>query len=464
MRFRVLAAPLVAALAYASSAAAVQPRDVTYQQAVTLAGQAYRYGFPLMEFLRVEAAETSVRAPDHAGDAPLNTFANALRFARPQDRTVVAPNVDTLYSLAHLDLGKGPIVLEHPSMGRRYFVFELVDPYTNVIGYVGSRTTGSAAGRFAITWTAHPGKRVRGVRVIRSHYRRVWVIGRTLVNGHPADLRRAQALMRRYALVPLSRLANPPRPRRGKPGKPRNPTEPTGLAFFDALGRALAQNPPPARDRPLLTQLAQVGIGPGLSPSHENLPAAVLQGLRDGFAQASAALPTTAKLDALTWAKANDGWAIAPPQIGEYGTDYDFRAVIAQVGLGANTPPEAVYPTALADSSGALLNGAHSYRITFRRGQTPPNRAFWSLTMYDLNGFLVANPQHRYAVGSTHPPLVKQSDGSIVIVLQHSRPAGNGVNWLPAPSGAFRLSLRVYRPTRAVLDGRWKPPPIERIG
>ena len=219
---------------------------MTPEQAAKLGAQAYRYGFPLLEFLRVWATETSVRCPDGAGNAPVNSFSNAPRFARPIDRTVVAPNVDTLYSIAHLDLGRGPVVLSHPAMGHRYFVFELVEPYTNVIGYIGTRTTGTGAGRFAITWTGHPGRRVPGARVIRSAYRRVWVIGRTLA-GNRADQRRALALMRRYQLAPPG---GPRRFARGcRPGKPVKAVTPTGLAFLDKLNAALAQNPPPSRDR-----------------------------------------------------------------------------------------------------------------------------------------------------------------------------------------------------------------------
>ena len=132
----------------------------------------------------------------------MNALANARAFARPSDRTVVAPNHDTLYSLAQLDLGKGPIVLSHPDMGRRYFDFEFVDPYTNVIGYVGTRTTGTHAARFQIAWTGKPGRRLPGVPVIRSEYRRVWMIGRTLATDAPADQRRAHAKMNRYRLSP----------------------------------------------------------------------------------------------------------------------------------------------------------------------------------------------------------------------------------------------------------------------
>jgi hypothetical protein len=433
---------------------------VTPARAAKLGAQAYRYGFPLLEFLRVRRTETSVRCPDKRGDAPVNAFGNATGFARPSDRSVVAPNVDTLYSIAHLDLGHGPVVLSHPAMGRRYFVFELVDPYTNVIGYIGTRTTGSAAGRFAITWTGQPGRRVRGARVIRSAYRRVWVIGRTLA-GDRADQRRALALMRQYQLTPP---AGPRRfPRRCRPGQPVKAVTPTGLRFLDELGVALAQNPPPARDRPLLATLASVGIGPGRRPERAGLSDDVLRDLLAGVDQTAASLPTDARLMVLEAARHNHGWAIPSAQTGNYGTNYVYRAEIASVGLGANTPREAMYPVALTDAAGQLLNGSSSYRIVFRRGQLPPERAFWSLTMYDSSGYLVANPAHRYAIGSSHPPLRRSAGGSIVVIVSRRRPTGPGVNWLPAPAGGFRLTLRIYRPKATALDGRWQPPPVEPI-
>ena len=186
----------------------------------------------------------------------------------------MAPNVDTLYSIAHLDLGRGPVVLGHPAMGHRYFVFQLLDPYTDTIAYIGSRTTGSRAGRFAITWTGHRGKLVAGARVISSRYRRLWVIGRTLASD-TTDQRKAAALMRKYTLTPPGGAHS----YAGcHPGRVTDATTPTGLAFLDALGKALKDNPPPAADRPLLAKLAEVGVGPGLAPE-KVVPAGVLNAL-----------------------------------------------------------------------------------------------------------------------------------------------------------------------------------------
>ncbi len=133
------------------------------------------------------------------------------------------------------------------------------------------------------------------------------------------------------------------------------------------------------------------------------------------------------------------------------------------LGLGANTRPEAIYPTGLTDQTGRALDGRSSYRMTFAKGQEPPARAFWSLTVYDAQGYLVANPQRRYAIGDSHPPLIRRPDGSIVVVMQRTEPSEAGVNWLPTPAAPFRLSVRLYWPKPAALSGAWQPPPVRQV-
>jgi hypothetical protein len=157
------------------------------------------------------------------------------------------------------------------------------------------------------------------------------------------------------------------------------------------------------------------------------------------------------------------GWLLPASNIGDYGTDYEFRAVVAVVGLGANTPDEAIYPTGIADSSGALFNGSNDYRLTFPPGDAPPAKYFWSLTMYDSDGYLVPNSIDRYSLGPSHPPLLTKPDGSIVIAIQRSAPAESGVNWLPAPPAGFRLNLRLYGPSRAARTGAWRPPAVVKL-
>jgi hypothetical protein len=463
MRVRIwpLALALLAALAAfpAASASAGQP---TRDESVQLGREGYEYGLPLLEFLRVRKDQTSVRAPDGQANAPVNRFGHARDFAGPEDRTVVAPNVDTLYSVAHLDLGREPIVLTHPNMGRRFFGFQLLDPYTNTVGYVGTRTTGSRARRTAIVWSGRPARVPRGVAVLRVRHRRIWVIGRTLVSGN-RDLPAARRLMRRYSLVPLSQIDDPPRPRPRRPGRSKKHTTPAGIRFFDALATALEQNPPPRRDRAVLARLARAGIEPGRGPTRNRVPAEVRDGLVEGYRLAKEDVAARARSKALAGAFASGGWYTPDPDIGDYGTDYGLRAEIAVAGLGANTPEEATYPIALSDSEARLLDGNRRYTVTFDRGNQPPARAFWSLTMYDLDGYLVPNSAGLHAIGDTHPPLVRRADGSIVVAVQRTRPEDPSVNWLPTPDGLFRLNLRLYWPQPEALDGRWKPPPVVRL-
>lgn len=432
---------------------------VTPAQATTLGRQAYVYGYPLLEFERERQTATSVACPDADGDAPVNALSNSAGFATPSERAVVAPNVDTLYSQAQLDLSNGPVVLSHPGMGRRYFVFQLLDPYTDTIAYIGSRTTGQAAGRFAITWAGHPGPVVPGARVIVSPYPDVWLIGRTLA-GDPADQARARALMSQYALTPPG--GAPSFPAGCQAGPPRYVALPGGLAFLDALSTALAQNPPPASDAGILSLLSAVGVGPGLTPQTAHLRLATLLALIGGVRQEASALPAQARTGAVQGATQDHGWSIPTSEIGAYGTNYLARAEIAALGLGANTPAEALYPTAFTDAAGRPLNGSTRYQIVLRH--PPPVRGFWSLTLYNSAGFLVANPINRYAIGSSHPPLVRRRNGSIVIIVSSAPPTEKNVNWLPAPDGPFRLDLRLYWPQGSVLSGRWQPPPVTPIG
>ena len=444
----VLLAAVMAAVAAAPASAAVDvsalgaTEQAQHDAAVSIGKDAYTYGFPLVDFLRIRKTGTSVTAPDGKGAAPLNVLGNVRRFAKASDRTVVAPNVDTLYSIAQLDLGRQPVILKVPKMGSRYWTFEFIDPWTNVIGYIGKRVSGARGGTWAITWKGAPKRHLpRGVRTFASPYRRVWVVGRTLVNG-PSDLKAAQRAQSRYLLRPLSRYltgAGDHTPATGVTKATQAPVL-TGTAFLDALGTAMAQNPPPARDAAMLARLATAGIAPGKKVSTDGLPQHVLDGLAEGVMAAEADLSPAARADVIKVALAHGGWYTPAAKVGRFGTDYVLRARAAKLGIGINTPEESMYPTALTDADGNALNGAHSYRLTFPKGQTPPNRAFWSITMYDSDGYLVDDPSHIYAVGSSHGKLAHKPDGSTVVVVSRTRPTEAAVNWLPSPAAGFRLT------------------------
>ena len=419
-------------------------------EAALLAAQAYLYGYPLLETERLQ------------DEAPgTNTLIALTSYVDPEQRLVVAPNVDTLYTLAYLDLSEGPVVLSHPDMADRYFGFQLMDPYTNVVGYIGSRTTGSEAASYAIVWEDGPqGEIPPDAEAIVVPYADIWLLGRTAA-GDEADQQEAVALMRQYTIT--------------APGEPPTyPIEdfdtttsaplPAGIDALDAISAAMVASPPPTDDADKLAELARVGVGPGLEVSDADLSPASQWAAQAAVRTISALLGPLVSVAQYAMAARNDGWASPDPAIGDYGTDYLLRAGVAKIGLGANTPEEAYYATAFLDENLRRLNGRHSYQLHFEPGQEPPADAFWSITVYDSDGFLVPNEQEIYAVSSTGSgDLVYQEDGSIDIVFSQEDPQDPTVNWIPVPDGAFRVYLRVYVPQDAVLEGDWVVPGIERI-
>jgi hypothetical protein len=465
----VLGVIITTALA-AGSAAAAGPPQLTKAQAQLIGTDAYVYGIPLLEFLRQQATQTSVTAPNTLSDAPINQLGNQRNLADAAHQVFVAPNNDTLYTMGHLNLSQGPLVLHVPKIAHhRYYVMEFLDPYTNVFHYVGTRTTGDGAGNFVIVGPHFHGRLPAGMDVIRAAYNDVWICGRTLVHG-PSDLAATHKVQNGYRLIPLGSFERvglsyrAPRPRRLITTHTAA-TIPTGLAFYDALGVALAHNPPPARDHAILSELKTAGIGPGLRPSKEHLPPAVIQGLAAAVAGGPAKVFAVRSSIVIPSELKHHGWYVAPGDIGHFGTDYNLRAVVAVYGIAANVPVEAMYPVGSFDSTGSLLTGANRYVIHIPKGDFPPVHYYWSFTAYNQNLYLVSNPIHRYAINQFTPGVKYNKDGSLDIYVQASAPAGHESNWLPSPpSGQFEVILRMYGPRAPALHNTYDYPPIVKVG
>lgn len=422
-----------------------------------IAAQAYIYGYPLMEYERVRAA-----APT------LNTMINLTTFANPDVAPIwqaigggKRPNTDTFYSVAELDLSNGPVVLTIPDMGTRYFSFQLTDPYTNVTGYIGSRTTGSPVGgaSYAITWTGGPDlplpAEFADATVVEVPYASMMVLGRTLA-GNIADQESARQLIAQYQLTPLGATS---------PNNAILPAGPSGIDYLDGISNAMTQNPPPAEDADILAKMARIGVGVGLQVADANL--GILSKIAvDVAVQITAAiLPALAQLQQGVSAIQHKGWAIPNANIGDFGTDYLFRAGVAEVGLVANTQDEAMYQAGLLDSCYLPLNGflGSSYTLHFAAGELPPAEAFWSVTVYDASGGLVPNAEGHFSVSSSRPEeLVYEPDGSLTIIFSQTDPADPNANWLVIPAGGFSAYLRMYVPEQAALDRTWLPPAIHR--
>lgn len=437
-----------AAVAFARRSQSAPRPLAAEQRAREIGAQAYVYGAaPLVE-------------QNVLSRLPVNVLINLTQPIGPTNRLVVLPNVDTLYTTARLELAGGPIVIHVPDEHGRYYALQLLDAYTNVFGYIGRRVTGTRAGNYAIVGPGWHGRLPNAVRRIRSPTDTVWIIGRTLFRGK-ADTANAVAIQRGYK---LSELGGAPLPSVSVPGASLNARPlPGGLSFYDALDAELAQNPPPRAAQPLLRRLASVGIAAGRDLSSERLTPPVRRGLLAGLGEGRRLVQRYGRRLVTRAEREHNGWLVYPKDVGRYGTDYLLRTYVAQTALGVNVPAEATYLTAYVDHSLAPLSGRHRYVLRFAPGQLPPVRAFWSLTMYGSNEFLVPNPIGRYDVGDRTSGLQRNRDGSLQIVIQHAAPRRHRSNWLPAPRGRFMLFLRLYEPTASVLNGRWRPPTIERL-
>ncbi len=427
---------------------------VTPASLASLADQAYVWGQPLVISMRTAQRFAQLIGIDH--------LTNQRTLNEASSRLVVAPNVDTLYSLAVLDLRRGPEVLTVPAIGDRYYTYQFLDMYTESFAYIGTRATGGRAGSWLIVAPDWQGSTPPGDTIVRASTPVVILLGRFLVSG-PADLPAAQAVMAQVQLRP-----GPPGTQSGAGHAPAGLGNPVGTpqsvaragaAFFDELGDDLAVNPPTgAADRAELAHLAPLGVGPGRHPAATTGgdARALAQGVAQGAARVAAASVASS-------AHHPNGWSTSL-HVGRYGADLLTRAEVAQSGWGANVPEEAVYIQSVADGQGRPLSGAHDYRLHFAAGSLPPAKAFWSITLYGPDHFLVANPQNRYAVGNRTAGLVTNADGSLDVYLQATAPVGHEANWIPTPAGAFTLWLRIYLPGPGVLDGSYLVPPVQRTG
>jgi hypothetical protein len=436
------------------------------QEALETGVQAVVYGLPLMIMDLTRQNLTNVPAPK---GAPENQFIHLRQFPTAAFKEVVRANVDTLYSSAFLDLSREPLVLSVPHTHGRYYLLPMFDAWTNVFASPGTRTTGSGSGSFVIVGPDWRGTLPDGLRAFRSPTNMLWILGRTETNG-PQDYPAVHAIQDGYRLAPLSafgRAYTPPKASVDASVDTKTPPVRklelvSSFEYFNRLARLLKSNPPPPSDAPVLAKLAGIGIVAGRSFDRAHLDPAIAEGLERSVQVALQKLQEGMKQTG----KSVNGWHVPPMILGNYGSNYSARALIAWLAFGANLPADAIYPTTYVDGDGKLLDGANQYRLQFEKGQTPPVKAFWSVTLYGPDSFFVANPINRYAI-SSWMPLRRGADGSIDIYIQQDSPGKDWEsNWLPAPKGEFNLTMRMYWPRDnqpSILDGSWSPPAVIRI-
>lgn len=425
----------------------------------------YIYGYPLV---LMDVTKRIMLAPG----LHLNQFINERAFPTPQYTTIVRPNVDTLYSMAWLDLSREPIILKVPDTHQRYYLMEFLDAWTNVFASIGVRTTGTRAGAYAITGPEWNGSLPEGIIRIGAPTNTVWIIGRTQTNG-PQDYQIVHTIQNNYSLIPLScreKLDYQYPSNHSNHRKNQQNVNPVDLVagmdavtFFQTMMRVIAQNPAWIEDPEMNQKLAALGLIPNQKFDFQALNPAVAQALQFAALNAPRIIQTEA-VHKISAYHNNTGWILYHKNMGFYGVDYLQRAIVAMSGIGANLPQDSVYAPAFTDVTGRLLTGSNNYLLHFDPGQFPPVNAFWSITVYNEKGYLVENPIHRYALSPHLHRLNYNSDDSLEIFIGSVSPGKDyWNNWLPVPEGRFNLMLRMYWPKQSVLDGTWTPPAIKLL-
>lgn len=437
---------------------------VSSEEARLIAQEAYIYLYPLisMDATRKQLINSDPKVNPIGG--PANAFTHIRAFPTADMRAVVRPNFDTLYSTAWLDLTKGPVVVSTADTAGRYFLLPMIDMWSDVVAVPGKRTNGTGAANFAVVPPGWSGKLPAKVERIDAPTRYVWIIGRTQTNG-VKDYAAVHKVQDGYRITLLEDWGRTPRKivQKIDPSVDTK-TEPLRLVnnmpavdYFRYGAELMKLHPPHVTDWSMLARMRRIGLEPGKFDTSKVSAEVLAKVAVDGLKLMQEKAPTLARVV--------NGWQMNTDTMGVYGNYYLKRAIVARVGLGANQPEDAVYPLNVADADGKPVMAENKYVQHFKKDELPPAGAFWSLTMYDAEGFQVANSINRFAIGD-RDALKFAADGSLDLYIQHENPGPEKEsNWLPAPkSGPLGLTMRLYAPKPQALDGRWNPPPIRRVG
>jgi hypothetical protein len=470
-------APVVTLLWCALSSASGRAADVTPAGARAIGREAYVYGLPLvMNYKAMYLNAVWKDSPEYK--APFNQIKNIARVSTPQDTAIVTPNSDTPYSWAYLDLRAEPVILGIPQVeAGRYFSVQLIDLYTHNFAYLGTRATGNAAGSFLIAGPEWKGETPRGIsRLLRSETPLVLAFYRTQL-FRPDDIDNVKKIQAGYQVRTLSHFLGTAAPQ----AAPNlafpawDETKAQGLGFFEYLDFMLRLCPVHPSERALRERFASSGVGGGPAFDSDKLSPEVKEALNAGMADAGAAIkakiaadmpfvePTLITMELFGSREQLE----AAARRGDFKNFYLLRALGTIWGIYGNSGEEAVYPGYVVDADGQPLDGAkNSYRLRLPAGKPLPAKAFWSVTMYDgVTFLLVTNPLNRYLINSPMLPMLKRdADGGLTLIIQRDSPGKEKeTNWLPAPSGPFKLVMRLYLPEPEVLEHTWKQPPLERV-
>ncbi len=426
--------------------------------------QAYLYAYPLVLLEETKIMVTNTEYPTDT-QAPLNQLFHAKELATPALISLTRPNVDTVYSQAYLDLGPEPYILYKPKTDR-YCSVQLFNGYSVTPVVLGTGALGgSDEHHFAFTGPFFQGTLPEGVIQVKVSTNFLWLLIRTKTFG-PDDMPGVYDVQQRLQLYPLSAHGKNYTPPKGSYLKENDfvALEKVGkmpiTEFFGLFNQLAKNNPGTIEDAPALASFKPLGIGTGETFTLDALP----KPLQDEAEKLSAIFTPEFSVKHAQVRLVNN-WVFMGNNVGEFGTDYAFRAVVAYGGY-TNPVSMAVYPSMSHDAQGNELRGEKAYRLRFEQGMLPPHEAdgWWSLTVYNQAGYLIENPLKRYNINE-QSNTVFGADGSLELYLQAESPGGEKErNWLPTSPGPISLTIRIYLPKPPVLDMSWKLPPLEELG
>ena len=435
---------------------------MTIDETWALVREAYIYSFPLVLMDATLRVGTNIEEPLN-GKAPINQAGHARTLATAKFRQVVTPNVDTLYTQIFYDLSEDALVIKKPAADR-FLNFQVMDAWSDTVAILGTGADTQDERIYLLTGPDFEDDVPEGMTRVEIPTAIGWILGRTVCYG-PDDLENIYDIQSQMGVRTLSLWLSGEEQPKGT-YMPENDGTPIQMAitmgpkaFFDRVNVLLVQNPGYPEDAPVLEALSAIGVGPGLTfdPSILGEDAverwkAMLSGLTAELAESSDQFLVN-----------NGSFRFMGEPISRFGQEYDYRALVAIGGFGANPVDVAVYMKTGFDDAHEALNAENEYILHFEPDALPPHEenGFWSITAYGDDDFLIDNPLDRYSI-SDRSEFVLNPDGSLDLYLQSDEPAEGAANWLPVGNEGFHLFMRIYLPDTSVLDGSWKAPTLTK--
>jgi hypothetical protein len=431
-----------------------------------LVRSAYLWAWPMVNvhsrFVAYEKLPEAGLAGGVLPVAPPNHLCMLRDYIEPSERAVACPNQDVVYGQCVADFAKEPVVVQVPDFGDRFWVYQVVDQRTDSFASLG-KMHGTKPGFYLLAGADWKGAVPAGITAtFRCPTRHGCVFPRVFQSDDPEDKKTVQELLPKVGAYPLSQFDGTVKVTdwsklREYPGA-KGDAEVKWVdpeSFADVLPAILGEVPPLPGEEAMYGQFRAV-----LEAASKDAK------LKDAFTKAA----VEAEKDIVTplFQFHNYGLPLAgnwTTQINgaRFGTDYFTRLAVAKSNIFVNQASETRYFYQDLDDAGERLGGGKKYTVTFPKGQLPPVKGFWSLTLYNEHHFFHPNDLKRYSLGTKNKTLTPNDDGSLTLYVQADPPEeAKRSNWLPAPKGEFSLYVRCYWPDHEIAEGKWTPPAVER--